>query len=97
VSGGSGVTTLASTSAAALQTGIEKSGVSYGGKHVTVASAICAGEAQYGAKWVGYELEYHRFSCSLFDREYRLYEAQVVITKSNSKYFWWSVISIKAG
>lgn len=78
-----------------LNAAIEKSGVTYEGSHVAIASALCAGEAQYGSKWVGYELEYHRFSCDLYDSAYNMYQAEVVITKSNAKYFWWQVVSIK--
>jgi hypothetical protein len=43
----------------------------------------------------GYQLEYHRFSCSLLDGQYNMYDAEVLITKSNSQYFWWQVLSIR--
>jgi hypothetical protein len=82
------------TDALSLQGGIESRGVTYKGTHKPITSATCVGEPRYGSRMGGYPLEYHRFNCVLLDASYNMYNAEVVITKSNSQYFWWQVVSI---
>lgn len=96
-SGSGGVaTTQATAQSSDLERAIEQHGITYQGVHKQITTAICAGEAQYGARWVGYTLEYHRFSCTLFDASYNLYEAEVAITRANSQYFWWKILTIRS-
>lgn len=79
-----------------VETALQTHGISYRGRHVAITSASCIGESKYGARYVSYVREYHRFNCDVFDSNSNGYNVEIVITKSNATTFWWRVLKVQA-